>query len=84
MLILAHVLIAFSSMAWTTYLYLRPSRRKFHAAYGLIAATLISGTYLVISMHSPLLSSCITGLAYLSAVSAGVFAASRRQARQED
>jgi hypothetical protein len=78
MFILAHVIIALSSMALTTYLYFKPSKRKFHAAYGLVAATLASGTYLVVSTHSPLLSSCMTGLIYLGAVSGGMIAARRR------
>ncbi len=69
-------------MAWTTHLYFAPTKRKFYAAYGLIGATLASGTYLVVSTHSPLLSSCVTGLVYLSAVSAGIFAASRKLARE--
>lgn len=78
MLVLVHVAIAFSSMLYTTYLYFRPSRRGFYAAYSLIAATLASGTYLVVSAHSPLLPSCVSGLVYLAAVSAGLFIASRR------
>lgn len=79
MIVLLHVLIAISSVAWTTHLYFAPTRRKFYAAYGLIAATLASGTYLVISTHSPLLSSCVTGLIYLGVVLSGVFAASRKE-----
>jgi hypothetical protein len=78
MLILVHVLIALASIAWITYLYLRPSARKFYPAYGLIAATLVSGTYLVISTGSPLLSSCVTGLVYLAVAGAGLLAASMR------
>ncbi len=78
MIVLLHVLIALSSMAWTTRLYFAPTKHKFYGAYGLIGATLASGTYLVISTHSPLLSSCVTGLVYLGAVSAGVFAAHKR------
>jgi hypothetical protein len=78
MMILLHVLIALSSVAWTTRLYFAPKKRRFYAAYGLIAATLASGTYLVVSTHSPLLSSCVTGLVYLGIVLSGVFAASRK------
>ncbi len=81
MIVLLHVLIALSSVAYTTYLYFRPSKSKFYAAYGLIGATLASGTYLVVSTHSPLLSSCVTGLVYLGIVSFGVFAASRKSSR---
>lgn len=78
MVVLIHVIIALSSIAWTTYLNFAPGRRKFYAAYGLIGATLASGTYLIISTHSPLLSSCVTGLVYLGIVLSGVFVASRR------
>jgi len=68
MIILLHVLIALSSLVFTTYLYLKPSKTKFYASYTLIGATLASGTYLVISSSAPLLSSCTTGLTYLSIV----------------
>ena len=78
MVVLIHVVIALGSVAWTTYLNFAPTRRKFYAAYGLIGATLASGTYLVISTHSPLLSSCATGLVYLGIVLSGVFVAARK------
>ncbi|HVX48205.1 MAG TPA: hypothetical protein VHA05_02495 [Candidatus Saccharimonadales bacterium] len=78
MIVLTHVIIALSSLAWTTYLNFAPTKRKFHVAYGLITATLASGTYLVVSTHSPLLSSCLTGLVYLAIVLSGVLAASRQ------
>jgi hypothetical protein len=82
MIVLLHVLIALSSIAFTTYLYFRPSKGKFYASYGLIAATLASGTYLVVSSHSPLLSSCVTGLFYLGIVGVGVTAAYYRLEKQ--
>lgn len=82
MFLILHITIALSSLIYTTYLYARPSRRKFYASYGLIAATLLSGTYLVISTHSPLVSSCITGLVYLSVAFYGIFAAHQKLTRQ--
>ena len=81
MIILLHVLIALSSVAFTTYLYLRPSKGKFYVSYGLIAATLGSGTYLVVSSGSPLLSSCMTGLLYLGVVLTGIVAAREKATR---
>lgn len=75
MIILLHVIMAFSSVICTTYLHAQPSRRKLYASYGLIVATLVSGTYLVISTHSPLLSSCVTGLVYLAVVLSLLFSA---------
>lgn len=78
MIVLVHVMIALSSIVWTTRLYFRPSKNGFRGAYGLIACTLASGTYLVLTTHSPLLSSCMTGLIYLGIVLGGVAAAHRR------
>lgn len=69
MLIISHVVIALLSMLVTGLLYLRPSSSKLISSYVLVASTLVSGTYLVISTHSPMVSSCITGVIYLTAVS---------------
>jgi hypothetical protein len=84
MIVLLHVLIALSSIAYTTYLYFRPSKGKFYASYGLITATLVSGTYLVISTHSPLVSSCITGLVYLGIIMGGVVVAAHKFAVKQN
>ena len=52
-----------------------PSKAKLNVAYTLMASTLVSGTILVISSKSALLSACVTGLIYTSIVSVGIFAA---------
>lgn len=83
MILAAHITIAIASIAYTTFLNLRPDRSKLNLAYGLVAGTLISGTYLVISMHSALVQSCATGLIYLGAVSANLIAARHKLAKQE-
>ena len=83
MIILLHVIIALTSIVSTTVLAFIPSRFKMRVSFGLIAATLASGTYLVVSTHSPLVSSCLTGLAYLSVALAGVGVGAYRMARQE-
>ena len=84
MIVLLHVLIALGSIAFTTYLYFRPSKGRFYASYGLIGATLASGTYLVISTHAPLLSACMTGLLYLGVVLAGIAAAHQKAASNDN
>lgn len=83
MIVLLHVIIALSSMAYTTLMYVAPSKNKLKISYGLIGLTLASGTYLVVSTHAQMLSSCMTGLIYLGIVSAGILAARHKLATQE-
>jgi len=80
MLLLTHIVIALSSILYTTYLFIFPTQKKFYVSYALIGSTLVSGTILVISTHSPLLSSCEAGLAYLGVVFSGLIAARYRLA----
>jgi hypothetical protein len=65
-----HIIIALSSIVYTTYLFIAPSRRKLYVNYGLVSLTLASGVYLVISTHARLVPSCTTGLVYLSVITA--------------
>ena len=83
MVVILHVLMALTSMAWTTFLLFAPTKQRFYISYALIGLTFVSGTYLVISTHAGLLRSCITGLTYLAIVAAGVLLARYRFARQE-
>jgi hypothetical protein len=84
MIVLAHVIIALTSMAYTTYTFFSPSKSKLYASYSLVALTLASGTYLVLSTHSRLLPACMSGLIYLAVVSSGLLLTSRKLARQVD
>jgi hypothetical protein len=83
MLILIHVIIALSSIGFTTYLAISPSQAKLRLSYVLVALTLVTGTYLVVSTGSNLLKSCLTGLVYLAVVTAGIVAARHRLAPTE-
>ena len=78
MLLLTHIIIALASIATTTLLAFSPSRTKFYASYILIGLTLATGTYLVISLHAPMLKTCLSGLAYLAVALAGVVVGYRR------
>jgi hypothetical protein len=78
MLLVTHILIALTSIAFSSLAFFAPSRLKLQASYGLVAATLVSGTWLVLSTGSPLLSSCMTGLVYLAA-SMGALIMARRK-----
>ena len=81
MLLVLHVVIALTSIVWTGLAYFAPSTKKLNITYALIAATLASGTYLAITMHSPLLKSCMTGLVYLAVVLFETFAVRSRLAQ---
>ena len=79
-IVLLHVIIAITSIAFTTVTFFVPSKAKLHIASGLLIATLTSGTYLVVSTHSRLLEACMMGLLYSLGVSYGIYAAQRKLA----
>jgi uncharacterized lipoprotein YbaY len=64
MILLLHIIIALTSVAFTTYLMFAPSRTKLRASYALVAATLASGTLLVVQHPAHLLQSCLSGFTY--------------------
>lgn len=78
MILVLHIIIALSSIAYTTLTYFTPSKNKLRISWGLVALTIASGTWLVVSTHSALLQSCTTGLIYLAVVSAGIIAAKQK------
>jgi hypothetical protein len=84
MALIIHIIIALTSIAFTTLLFALPSQAKFRANYGLIALTLISGTYLVVSTNAPMLKSCMSGLLYIGVVTLGTIAARYKYARQQE
>jgi len=81
MILIIHVLSALVSLAYTTYLFFRPSQRAFYVNYVLIATTLLSGTYLIWQTHTALLQACTTGLLYVGMVFGGTLVARRKFAR---
>ena len=68
MIVLLHVLIALSSVAFATYVFYRPSTAKLNVSYGLIAATIASGTALMVSANGHMLEACTMGLLYSAGV----------------
>ena len=83
MILLTHILIAISSIIYTTLLVIRPSQTKLRTSYILIAATLASGTYLTVLDPVHMLQTCTTGLVYIVVVSAGVFIARRQLIKRQ-
>lgn len=75
MIILIHVIIALTSIVIASVAFFRPTMKKLFVSYGFIFATIASGTYLLVTIPSHILQSCLTGLAYLTIVSAATIAA---------
>jgi hypothetical protein len=82
-MLLLHILIALSSIVASGLAYARPSKQRLNTSYGLVAATLASGTYLVVAQPTHLASACISGLAYLGVVGSAIVAARLKLAKQE-
>lgn len=73
-----HLSFALLSIIMTTLTVFLPSSKKLLSAKLLAVGTLVSGTILVVMTQSPILSACVSGIIYLTAVAIGMFAAQRR------
>ncbi|MET0979718.1 MAG: hypothetical protein ABWX90_00485 [Candidatus Saccharimonadales bacterium] len=78
MILLTHIMIALSSVIYTTMLLVRPSQTKLLTSYVLVAATLASGIYLTVINPANMLRTCTTGLVYVVIVTAGIAIARKR------
>ena len=79
-MLLLHIIIAVSSLIYAGYVYFKPSRKGINISYALIAATIATGTYLIILAPAHMVSACISGLIYLAFVSVGIVFANRKLA----
>lgn len=83
MIILIHIVIALTSIATSSFTFLKPTVRRLVVSYGFIFGTIASGTYLLVAFPSHILQSCVMGLAYLTVVTfATIFAHVRLHAWQ--
>lgn len=78
MVLLTHIVIALSSVIFASYVMMRPSQAKFYVSYGLVAATLVTGTILTVQNASHLLQACASGIMYVSIVTALTVAAQKK------
>ena len=83
MIILIHVLIAVASMIQVAVSYTNPTKSKITTSYILMASTLASGTYLVVSSQAGMLRACASGIAFLVATSVVVQLSKAKLAKQE-
>lgn len=82
-MLLLHILIALTSVVFTTYLYFAPTQTKLNASYGLVGLTVATGTLLIVTTGVPILKTCITGLLYVAAMSVVIVMARRKLAVQK-
>lgn len=82
MVLLLHIIIALTSLVFTTYLFFSPSKRKLQFSYGLVGLTVASGTILVVTQPAHLLQACVSGLVYISVVLAALALTRRKLALQ--
>jgi hypothetical protein len=78
MILLTHIIIAITSVVYTTLLLLQPSQAKLYVSYALVTATLASGIYLTVVNPASMLRTCTTGLIYVVIVTAGIAIARKR------
>jgi hypothetical protein len=81
MIVVIHIVLAISSLIYTSLLFIAPSNRRFKINYALVTATLLSGTLLIFQTGSGLLQACMSGLFYLSMVSVGTLLAHKKYNR---
>jgi hypothetical protein len=83
-ILISHILIALSGLAYTAYALFSPSRPKLRASYILLALTTISGTYLTVLKPVHITQTCETGLAYVGVMLVGIFAVRHKLATQSN
>jgi hypothetical protein len=83
-LLISHISIAIASMILTAITFVSPSKTKLRVIYALVAATLISGTALVVMNPVSMAKTCVTGLVYLSLVAVGIVATQKKLAVQKN
>lgn len=70
MILIAHIILALSSIFFSTYVLFNPSRARIHGSYSLIASTLTTGVYLTLTHPTHLKQACISGVVYVATMSA--------------
>lgn len=82
MLLVVHIIIALSSILAGAIIMVKPTQNRVILNYGLIGATLTTGTYLVFSTGAHLMQACVSGLVYTSIVTFFTLQARKKLASQ--
>ena len=83
MILLAHITVALFSLGYTSYLFFKPTKLRIKISYSLVALTIASGTYLIVSTKSHMIEACTMGLLYLAVTLAGILASQRKLVKEK-
>jgi hypothetical protein len=83
MILLTHIVIAIGSVIYTGFMFLAPSKLKINISYMLLALTIGTGTYLIITKPAHMLQSCITGLSFVVFMLTGIAASRYKLAKHK-
>lgn len=83
MILLTHIVIALTSIVFSGLLFMFPSKTKLFVSYGLVLLTLISGTFLVWSAPTHVLSATISGLTYIAIVAVPISISRKKVIKSE-
>jgi hypothetical protein len=83
MILVLHLVFAFGSMAYATFLFFVPSHKGMRVTYVLVGLTFVSGLWLVITTAANMSEACITGLVYVGYVSYALVSSRNKLAKAE-
>ena len=81
-ILVLHILVALTGLVYSVYLFFRPTKTGVKIVYGLLALTIISGSYLIYTKPAHITQTCIEGLVYIGVMLAGIFVARHKLAKQ--
>jgi len=84
MILISHILIALTSLSCSVFAYVAPTKQRLHLSYGLVAATIASGTVLILQSAGHMLEACTMGLLFVGVSLVAAVAAQRKLAVQHD
>lgn len=83
MILIAHIIVAFTGLALSTLTFLKPTQSKINASYVMLALTMVSGTLLTYLTPGHILESCLVGLVYVAITLTLVVSANRKLATEK-
>lgn len=78
MILLLHIFIALTNIIQTVILLVSPTQKKMTLTYILLAGTIGSGSYLIITKPAHMVQTCIEGLLFIGFVVGGIVIAQKR------